>query len=60
VVTHPIWVREFPGSIPGYGKGFLWIFVFLLFVRNTLFVIIICNFVCNVNLFNKLYILQSL
>ena len=22
VVTHPFWVLEVPGSIPGYGKGF--------------------------------------
>jgi len=22
VVTHPLWVQEFPGSIPGSGKGF--------------------------------------
>ena len=22
VVTHPLWVREVPGSIPGYGKCF--------------------------------------
>jgi len=22
VVTHPLWVRELPGSIPGSGKGF--------------------------------------
>jgi len=22
VVTHPVWVRDVPGSIPHYGKGF--------------------------------------
>jgi len=22
VVTHPLWVQEVPGSIPGSGKGF--------------------------------------
>jgi len=44
VVTHQLWVQEVPGSIPGSGKGFyVWFFcfvvdVFLLFVKNTLFV----------------------
>jgi len=28
VVTHPLWVLDFPGSIPGSGKGFyVWFFV---------------------------------
>jgi len=22
VVTHPLWMQEVPGSIPGFGKGF--------------------------------------
>jgi len=31
VVTHPVWDQEFPGSIPGSGKGFyVWIFILLL------------------------------
>jgi len=31
VVTHPLWVQEVPGSIPGSGKGFyVWLFVLLL------------------------------
>jgi len=31
VVTHPLWVQEVPGWIPGSGKGFyVWIFVLLL------------------------------
>jgi len=31
VVTHPRWVQEFPGSIPGSGKAFyVWVFVLLL------------------------------
>jgi len=31
VVTHPLWVQEVPGSIPGSGKGFyVWLFVLFL------------------------------
>ena len=31
VVTHPLWVQEVPGSIPGSGKGFyVWFFVLFL------------------------------
>ena len=31
VVTHPLWMQEVPGSIPGSGKGFyVWFFVLLL------------------------------
>jgi len=31
VVTHPLWVQEVPGSIPGSGNGFyVWMFVLLL------------------------------
>ena len=31
VVTHPLWVQEVPGSIPGSGKGFyVWFLVLLL------------------------------
>jgi len=41
VVTHPLWLHEVPGSIPGSGKGFLClifcfvIVVFLLFCPKT-------------------------
>ena len=31
VVTHPLWVKEVPGSIPGSGKGFyVWLSFLLL------------------------------
>ena len=31
VVTHPLWVQELPGSIPGSGNGFyVWLLVLLL------------------------------
>jgi len=31
VVTHPLWVQDVPGSIPGSDKGFyVWFFVLLL------------------------------
>ena len=66
VVTHPLWVQEVMGSIPGSGKGFyVWFFVLLLFcfyffVKNTLFVTKVCNSFYNVNLFSILYILQDL
>jgi len=30
VVTHQLWVQEFPGSIPGSGKGFYFSFFALL------------------------------
>ena len=39
-VTHPLWVRELPGSIPGSGKGFYFLFFcyfcgfFLFFVQK--------------------------
>ena len=54
VVTHLIWVQEFPDSIPGTGKGF---YVHVLcfcccdftFCLNTLFVTRFCNSFCNVN-----------
>jgi len=51
-VTHPLWLREVPGSIPGSGNAFsVWFFVLLLlclyfFVKNTLFVTQLCNFFC--------------
>jgi len=33
VVTHPLWVQEVPGSIPGSGKGFyVWFFCFVVVV----------------------------
>jgi len=28
VVTHPLWVQEAPGSIPGSGKGFMFDLLF--------------------------------
>jgi len=50
-VTHPLWVREILGSIPGSGNSIL----FLLFC----FVVVFWLF-CNVNLFNILNMLQHL
>jgi len=44
VVTHPLWVQEVPGSMPGSGKGFyslifcLIVVVFLLFVQKQIIV----------------------
>jgi len=45
VISHPLWVQEVPGSIPGSAKGFYVCFLFvLLFMcfyflsKNTLFV----------------------
>jgi len=66
VVTHPLWVQEVPGSVPGSGKGFyVWFFALLLLCfyflsKNTLFVTIFGNTICNVNLFSILNILQDL
>ena len=66
VVTHPLWVQDVPGSIPGSGKGFyVWIFVLLLlcfyfFVQNTLFIGKYYNSFYNVNLFSILNVLQDL
>jgi len=37
VVTHPLWVKEVPGSIPGSGKGF-YFFVLLLLLCFYFFV----------------------
>jgi len=60
VVTHPLSVQEFAGSISGSGKGFyVWFFVLLLlcfyFLSNyTLFVANFCNSFFNVNLFSIL------
>jgi len=65
VVTHPLWVQEVPGSIPGSGKGFyvsffaLLLLWFYFFVKNT-FVTKVCNSFYNVNLFSILNILQDL
>jgi len=63
-VTHPLLMREIPGSIPG--KGFyLWFFVLVLFSvftflsKNRIFVKTFCNFFCNVTLFSILNILQD-
>jgi len=40
VVTHPLWVQEVPGSIPGSGKGFyVRFFVLLLLCNNLLFMV---------------------
>jgi len=63
VVRQPLWVQEVPGSIFGCGKSrvqFLAVVlclifcfvvgVFLLFVKNTLFVTKFCNSFWNVNL----------
>jgi len=57
VVTHPLWVQEVPGSLPGSGKGFYVsifcsvVVVFLLFCqKNPLFVTKVCNSFYNVNL----------
>ena len=63
VVTHPLWVQEAPGSIPGSGKGFLFFMLLLLcfyfLSQNTLFVTKFCNSLSNVNLFCILNILQN-
>jgi len=66
VVTHPLWVQEVPGSIPGCGKGFYVCFFVLLLLcfyflsKNTLFIEIYCNSFYNVNLFSILNVLQDL
>ena len=66
VVTHPLWVQEYPGLIPGSGKEFLCLIfcfgvvVFLLFVQNTLSVAQCCNSFCSVNLCSILSIMQDL
>jgi len=64
VVSHPLWVQEVQGSIPGSGKGFYVTFFALLllcfdfFVKNPLFVTKVCNFFYNGNLFSLLNILH--
>ena len=67
VITHPLWVQEVPGSIPGSGKGFyVWFFVLLLLLcfyflsKITLFVTKVCNSFYNVKLFSILNIFQDL
>jgi len=64
VVTHPLWVREAPGSIPGKGfyVWFLFCFVvvvFLLFVQKHIICHRILQLICNANLFSILNILQD-
>jgi len=63
-ITHPVCVREVPGSIPGSGKGF-YVLLFVLFLycccclsKNTLFVTKFCNFFCNF-FFSILNVLQD-
>ena len=64
MVTHPLWVQDVPGSIPGSGKGFYVSFFALLcfyfFVKNTLFVTKVCYSFYNFNLFSIPNILQDL
>jgi len=66
VVTHPRWMQEVPGSIPGSGKGFyVWCFcsvvvVFYFLSKNNLFVTKFCNSFFNVHLFSMLNILTDL
>ena len=66
VVTHPLWVQEVSGSIPGSGNGFYisfflcCCFVFIFLSKNTLFVTKVCNSFYNVNFFSILNILQDL
>jgi len=38
VVTHPLWVQEVPGSIPGSGKGFYVLYFVLLLLCYYFFV----------------------
>jgi len=65
MVTHPLWVQEVPGSIPGSGKGFyVWFFcfvvdVFLFFVQKHIICHKICNSFCNSNFLSILNILQD-
>jgi len=66
VVTHPLWVQEIPGSIPGSSKGFYVLFficccVFIRFCpKKTVIVSKVCSFFYNNNLFSRLNILQDL
>jgi len=61
--THPLWMQDAMGSIPGSGKGFyVWLFyfvvVFLFLPQNTLFGF--CSWFCNFYFFSILNILQAL
>ena len=67
MVTHPLLVREVPGSIPDSGKGFLSLIfcfvvvVFLIFLsKNTLLITKVCNSFYNIYLFSILNTLQDL
>ena len=66
MVTHPLWVPEVPGSIPGSGKGFyvgffvLLLLCFYFLSKNTLFVTTFCNSLCNCNLLSILNTMQDL
>jgi len=54
-VTHQLWVREVPGSIPSSGKGFyVWFFVLeiLLFVQKH----IICHNILQINFAMLIYL----
>ena len=54
-VTHQTAVRKLPRSIPGSDKDLCVCFyfcVFTPFVKNTIFVIKFCNFLCNFNSFS--------
>ena len=58
MVTHPLWVQEVPGSIPGSAKGFyvsffaLLLLCFYFFVKKLIFVTKVFNSFYNVNLFS--------
>jgi len=61
-VTHPHWMREILGSIPGSGEGFsvlcFVLLCFYFFVQNTIFVTAFCNSLSIVHFFSILNILH--